>query len=272
MKIEQKIRDFTLRLIQIIVWFEILWAAVFLAGMVFQWSGLTDQLSMAFFGSGFCAVLVLVSLALLNVTANLNIISKAQVRKFAEDEAVESKPGSFFKTLAIAAGLIAVVVVSLWFAEWRLYRVKASAAESKVESIADSPLVTEAIDLTSADGDIKDLEKIREALSASIQSGARLSLLLPRKIKDVVLYYEVTAWWQGKKGEVTKISEANLTKFVPNSRERENWDKLTRGEVQAFTVPTGNELRAFRRTKSSKGELILLLDTGRRSDYSRDSF
>jgi hypothetical protein len=99
-----------------------------------------------------------------------------------------------------------------------------------------------------------------------------LVLVLLRKIKDVVLYYEVTAWWQGKKGEVTKISEASLTKFVPSSRERENWDKLTRGEMQSFTVPTGNEIRAFRRIKGAKGELILLLDTGRRSDYSRDSW
>jgi hypothetical protein len=272
MKTEQKIRDFTLRLIQIIVWFEILWAAVFLAGMVFQWSGLTDQLSIAFFGSGFCAVLVLASLALLNVTANLNIISKVQVRKTAESETVEAKPGSFVRTIAVAASLILVVVLSLWFAEWRLYRGKAAAAASKVESIADSPLVAEAIDLIGADGDIKELEKIRAALSASIQSGARLSLLLPRKVKDVVLYYEVTAWWQGNKGEVTKISEANLTKFVPSSRERENWDKLTGGEMQSFTVPAGNEIRAFRKTKSAKGDLILLLDTGRRSDYSRDSF
>ena len=84
MKAEQKTRDFTLRLIQILVWFMILWAIVFFVGLVFQWSGLTDQLAAAFFGSGFCIVLVLAALAVLNITANLNIISKMQVRKAAE--------------------------------------------------------------------------------------------------------------------------------------------------------------------------------------------
>jgi len=93
MKSEQKLRDLTLRLIQILVWFEILWAVVFLAGVVFQWSGLTDQLAAAFFGSGFCGILVLMALALLNVTANLNIISKVHVRKVAEDEEIISNWG-----------------------------------------------------------------------------------------------------------------------------------------------------------------------------------
>ncbi len=189
MKSEQKLRDFTLRLIQILVWFEILWAVVFLAGMVFQWSGLTDQLSAAFFGSGFCAVLVLAALALLNVTANLNIISKAQVRKVAESEMVESKPGSFIKALCAAGVLIAVVVGSLWFAEWRLYQAKVSETETKIESLMGTDLLDDAVALIKKDGSAAELADMREALATSIQTGARLSFIIPRKVKDVTVYY-----------------------------------------------------------------------------------
>ena len=157
MKAEQKMRDFTLKLIHILVWFEILWAVVFFAGLIFQWSGLTDQLSAAFFGSGFCVVLVLAALALLNVTTNLNIISKTQVRKVAEDELIETKPGSFIKTLGVAAVLIGLVVFSLWFAEWRLYRAKVAETMAKIESISESKLVEEATSILKKDGRISRL-------------------------------------------------------------------------------------------------------------------
>ena len=117
MKTELRFRELSFRIIQILVWFEILWAIVFLVGMVFQWTGLTEQLATAFYGSGLCALLVLVALTLLNVTANLNIISIAQVRKVAPDEFIEGKHGTWLKTLVVAGGLIAVVVLSLSIAE-----------------------------------------------------------------------------------------------------------------------------------------------------------
>lgn len=272
MKSEQKLRDFTLRLIQIIVWFEILWAVVFLAGLVFQWSGLTDQLAAAFFGSGFCAVLVLVALALLNVTANLNIISKTQVRKVAESEEVKSNPGSFIKTLCAAGVLIGLVVGSLWFAEWRLYQAKVSETATKIESLIETDLLNDAVALIKKDGKATDLATMREALAASIQTGARLSFIIPRKVKDVNVYYEFTAWWYGREDKDKKISEASLVKFVPRQTERRKWENMVAGEIDSFTVPSGNELRAFRRVVSDGQEIILLIDTGRRSDYSRSSF
>jgi hypothetical protein len=271
MKTEQKIRDLTLRLIQIIVWFEILWAVVFLVGVVFQWSGLTQQISMAFFGSGFCGLLVLAALTLLNVTANLNLISISQLRRTAEAEVIETKRGSFVSILAVAGGLIAVVVLSLWFAEWRLYKNKASEAETKIESIAESPLIREAVALIEADAQAIELEKVREALSASIQSGARLSIVFPLQVKGIKIYYELTAWWFGKKLKSPKLSDASLPKFVPNETERPKWDKMVDGKIKLFTVPYGTELRTFRRVQGQKSEVILLLDMNRQSQYARDS-
>ncbi|NOZ85596.1 MAG: hypothetical protein GXP49_04915 [Deltaproteobacteria bacterium] len=272
MKSEQRLRDFTLRFIQILVWFEILWAAVFLAGLVFQWSGLTDQLASAFFGSGFCAVLVLLALVLLNVVTNLNIISKVQVQRMTGADVEESKPGSFIKTIGIAGGLIGLVILSLWFAEWRLYQAKVSQSETKIESLVGTDLLDEALDLVKQDGPASELAKVREALATSVQSGARLSFILPRKVKDVTVYYESTAWWYGQKDQDKKISEVSLPRFVPINSERDKWEEMIKGEIKGFSVSSGENLRTFRRIVKDGQELILLIDTGRRSDYKRSSF
>lgn len=193
MKAETKIRDFSLRLISILVWFMILWATVFLVGMVFQWSGLTNQLAAAFFGSGFCAVLVLAALALLNVTANMNIISKAQAAKATGELILESKPGVLIKTVAMAGALIGVVVLSLWFAEWRLYKTKKAEIAAKIESIAETKLVQEAARFIHDNAQVTELARARDALAANIQSGARLSIIYPEKVNDVEIYHEFTA-------------------------------------------------------------------------------
>lgn len=272
MKAEQKMSEFTLRLICIVVWFEILWAIVFLLGIVFQWSGLTAQLSIAFFGSGFCGVLVLVALAVLNVTANMNIISKAQIGKLQDVAKKEEKAGAFIITLGIAIGLIAIVVFSIWFAEWRLYEAKVAENEAKLESIADSKLAIEALDLIKRDGTVKELLEIRDALSASILSGGRLSIIFPLEVKGVAIYYELTAWWYKGNKYSAKLSQASLTKFIPKKDERKKFKKLTEGEIEKFSVASGDDLRAFMRIESNGTHAVLLIDTSRRSDYSRSSF
>jgi len=273
MKTEQNIRDFSLRLIYILVWFEILWAIVFLIGIVFQWSGLTDQLAVAFFGSGFSAIIVLVALVLLNVAANLNIISKAQVAKIGETEVVKTKRRSFIKVISIAAGLVIIIVISLWLAEWNLYRTKKNEALAKIESITDSKLMEEAMFLIANDGEINELSRIRDALSTMIQSGARLSLIFPIKTRGTDVYYELTAWWHtGIDDDGIKISEAGLTRFVPYPKERKSYEKLINGDIDNFSETHGGKLRVFKMTESESGKIILLIDTSRRLDYARDSF
>lgn len=272
MKTEQKIRDVSLVLINILVWFEILWAVVFLVGMVFQWTGLTDQLATAFFGCGVCAGLVLIALNVLNFTANLNIISKAQAARATNEPISQLKAGSFLKPLAAAFGLIGIIVLLLWFTERRLYQKKAQEASAKIESIAETKLAQEAISLIYDDVPIKELAKVREALSANIQSGSRLSIIFPEKVKGVELYAELTAWWYGGKDSDRKISDAGLPRFIPSAKEQKRFEQMVKGELAAFTVRKERSLRAFRRVASDRGQIILLLDTSRRSDYSSGSF
>ncbi len=272
MKSEQKLRDITLRLIQILVWFLILWAVVFLAGLVFQWSGLTDQLAAAFFGSGFCAVMVLVALALLNMSANLNIISKAQVRAATGEDGASPNHATFVKNIAVAASLIAVIVLSLWLAEWRLHRGKVSETETQLASVIGTSLLDNAIDVIRNDGTVAELAEVREAIASSIQTGARLSFIIVRSAKDVPVYHEFTAWWFSPTDKERKISEARINRFVPRAQERRRWERLIAGQIEHFTAPAGSNLRSFRRIRSEDVELIILVDTSRRSDYARSSF
>jgi len=271
MKVETKIRDFSLRLIYIIVWFVILWAVVFLIGLVFQWSGLTDQLAAAFYGSGFCAILLLVALAILNITANLNLVSKAQLAKATAGPVAETPSGYFTRTIVFAAILIGIVVLSIWFAERRLYQSKAADTMRKMESIAETKLAKETIRLIRDDAKITELDKARDALSANIQSKTSLSIIFPEKVNGVVIYRELNYWWGSNDNDI-KISEAGLPKFVPNSAERKKFERLIAGEITEFTIPHDSNIRAFLMAQTPDGKMILLVDTSRRSEYSRSSF
>lgn len=144
--------------------------------------------------------------------------------------------------------------------------------ETKIESLIDTALLNDALKLIKDDGLASELRQVREALASSIQTGARVSFIIPRDVKGATVYYEFTAWWWGNTDEEKIISEASLNKFVPRKSERKKWEKIKTGDINSFTVPSGNHLRSFRRVTSGEQEIILLIDTGRRSDYNRGSF
>jgi hypothetical protein len=272
MNTELRMRELTVRAMIVLVWFEVLWAAVFFVGIVLQWSGLTKQLSIAFFGSGFCAALLLAALALLNVAVNLNIISKVQSRQIRESVEVTERKSTIGKMPMIAGGLIIVVIASIGFAEWKLYRSKMVEVESKLESIADSKLLGTAVDVVKSDGKVKELVEVRDGLSTAILSSGSLSLLYPRMVGTITVYYELAPWWSGGKDENVNLSESTITKFVPSSEEREDFEKLRNGKISKFVSASGDTVRAFRRVNVNGAHLILLIDTSRRSDYSRSGF
>ena len=216
--------------------------------------------------------MLLAALALLNMTANLNIISKAQVRAVTGEDSVSAPQSTVIKNMVVAAALIVVIVLSLWLAEWRLHRGKVAEAEAQVASVIGTSLLDNALDVIRHDGTVAELAAVRDALSASIQSGARMSLIIPRTVQDVPIYYEFTAWWHTARDSETKVSEARINRFVPRDQERRRWEILTDGSIEHFTVPVGGNLRSFRRVVSGEVELIILVDTSRRSDYTRSSF
>ncbi len=272
MKKEQKLRDLSLHLISILVWFEMLWVTVLFIGSVFNWSGLTNQLEAVFFGSGFCGILALAALVALNIAANLNIISKTQAARVADASAMETGSASFIKTAGIAGLMIGIVILSLWIAEWRLYKTKQAEAENQIESIAEMKLIQDIVRLIHDNGKAAELEKMREAASENINAGARLSIIFPEQVQDAAIYREFTAWCCGTENENKTIADADLPKFVPKAAEKKQFDQLAAGKIVKFTVPDGGSLRTFRLMRTDAGKIILLLDTSRRLEYKRGSF
>gem|GEM_PF-1872927 len=273
MKNELRMRELTLRLISILVWFEILWAAVFLVGLVFQWSGLTEQLMYGFFGSGFCALLLLAALAILNFSANLSIISKAQMNKLEPSET--TKPASFVKPLIFAGGLIGLIVISLWVAEWRLYLKKIDAAKSKVELVANTKTVGNIINLIANDSTKASLLSELTTLSCETTEDEVFSILIPKEKNGKTIYNEIGGWRfsSNSNTDSIKISEAHFIIFKPNPKEKKWLEKQKEGKSNYWAYSKGgNDLRAFLRAETEKGYIILLYDTSRRSSYKRGSF
>jgi hypothetical protein len=274
MKNEFRLREITLGIISILVWFEILWAVVFLVGLVFQWSGLTNQLMYAFFGSGFCGLVLLAALAILNFSANLSIISKAQMRHL-DGADTPGKSNSFLKPLVIAGGLICLVVASLWIAEWKLLQTKLSKARSKIEMISNSQEVANIIKTIYDNGTKKALFSELSNLSNQTTDNEQFSVIFPKKVNGKTIYYEIGSWRYSvyKETDTTKISDESFTIFKADEKEKPWFDKQTKGKDVFFAYPKGGDnLRAFLRVETPKGFIILLLDTSRRSSYQRDSF
>jgi len=262
MKTEFRVRDLSIRLIQILVLFEVLWAAIFVVGLTFKWSGLTDQLTSAFFGAGFCSLILIAALAVLNVTTNLNIISRSVALR-SEDQTLPSDNQKRYWPILLGAGTLVILVIgALSLAEARLYRSKRAEAESKIESIVDTPLLTSVLETIKRDGKVSELKNLREAIAAAIQSGERVSLLIPRDLKGVRAYYELTGWWWGGKDE-EKISTASLPRFVPSVNEADDFREMLAGKIDHFSLKAGSEIRSFRRIVKPEGEIIILIDTSR---------
>ena len=81
MKLEKLLRDFSLRAIAFLVTFIVLWSAVLLVGVSFDWSFLTNKVEEAFYIGGFIVALLIFALSFTNITSSLTIISKAQNRE-----------------------------------------------------------------------------------------------------------------------------------------------------------------------------------------------
>jgi len=268
---EEKLRNLSLKIIGVLVWFEILWAVVFVLALVFQWTFIASQVASAFFASGFAAALVLFAVTLLNFAANLHIISNAQLMKGSKGTEPDGKSNSL-RIFGIAIGLIVIVVCSLWFAEWKLYQTKSEEARTKLVSISETKLVDEVFGLVEGDGTVKELIKVRDAIAESIQVGARLSVLIPSERRDFNVFYELSAWSYFKIETEEKLSEASLSRFIPRKHEKNKYEELKDEKITEFVLPDGQHLRAFLLIKRDGKRIILLLDTSRSLDYKRGSY
>lgn len=265
MRLEKIIRDFSLRAIVLLVILIGLWAIILMVGATFNWSFLTDKVETAFYLGGFLVGLLILALSFASITASLSIISKAQNREGAGARWPRKQVGLL---VLIPLAVVLVLVGGLWLAEWRVYRTVSDDAWNKVRTLAEKKQLAELAGEIKSDGEISDILDLRAALAADINSEGRISFLVPRDRAGVKIYHEITPWFR-RKEEDKKFSDADLNQFRPSQREKEDFDRMAKGELASFQVPLrGSQLRVFLAKNFDGQEIVILLDTSRQlSDY-----
>lgn len=271
---EIKLRELSLKLIVLLVWFEFLWAIVFVIGIVFKWSGLTSQLTTAFFSAGFAALILLAAVSLLNFAVNLNIISISKSEEITDSSNRNSKIG--IKTpIAISSVIILLVIGGLWIAEVSLYHKKVAEAKSRIEFIGSNQKVDSLISMIEVDTSNGTFISTIKKLEMTTPNSQQFSLIFPKTIDEDTVMCEISYWnrYSSDSSDSVSLSESDHRKFVPQSDEKKKFEKLINNEITFFAVPRGNsEISAFHRIDTEKGFVILNLETNRRSEYSKGSF
>ncbi len=270
-----KLRDFSLKAIILITWFEVLWVIITLFATMFSFTFITSKLQETFYIVGPLGLIGLLGFLALNIAVNLNIISITQESKLSTEEKptstedVYTKPAYSKKLFALASISILVVLLCLAVAEYIHYTQQKAELISKLKSAANSSLASSAIKVIANDGKIRELGRIRDGLAEMTSTGGRLSILIPRKVQNTTVYYELTAWYYSGDEKDAKISEADLSYFQPEGRYREKFDMLRDGKITSFVVVVNRSyLKAFYRANSKLGHIILVVDTSRQIRYS----
>jgi membrane protein CcdC involved in cytochrome C biogenesis len=268
-KLEILLRDLSLRAIAFLVILIGLWAVVLMVGVSFNWSFLTNKVEGAFYLGGFLVGLLIFALSFTNVTANLTIISKAQNKESKDNKNIKKQ---FLIMLLSSAGLIIFLVSGLWLAEWQVYKKVKQEAIQKALIIAEKEQFRQLAKEIGDNGTIRSILELRDALSYDVDSKGKISFLIPRLKAGTKIYYEITPWLKISEKEKL-INDVDLNLFQPNHREKKDFEKLSKGEIETFTAPAGsNYIRIFL-TKTINGqEVVILLDTSRKIDDYRGSF
>lgn len=271
MKLEKMIRDLSLRGIVVLVILIGLWAIIFMVGATFNWSFLTNKVETAFYLGGFLVGLLILAFSFASATASLSIISKAQNREGAGARWSRKQIGLL---VLIPAAVVVVLVGGLWFAEWRVYRTVSEDAWDKVRVLSEKNQFAELAGEIKADAEIGEILTLRDALVADISSEGRVSFLIPQDRAGVKVYYEITPWFrEGDEKAKKKFSETDLNRFRPSRREKEDFDRMARGQLESFQVPLGgNQLRVFLDRTIGGQEVVILLDTSRQIGDYRSGF
>ena len=272
----ERLQKFTLGLIITVVWFDMLCFLVIFIGNIFKWSFLSETFSTGFFTAFGVSLGALFSLAMLHSTVTFSLASLS-LRKIAmaveKDKGLcESIPqkdkGLFMKGIALAIGIIGVIIIFLWFGEVSVNKHKVKVALNCLESVAKSPLAGKAIDLINKDAPVKELKNARDAMRNTLEDANGLSLLIPGNKANPMMYYEITPWWLEEGEETKPISQANLRAFVPYEEEKSKFNDLIK-DKKPFYILRRASLRVFYPVVINGAmEFILLLDTSRQASDS----
>lgn len=272
----RKLQSFILYLILFLVWFELLCFTVMLCANVLNWSFLTDAFSAAFYMTFAVGLGVLGALGVLHVTLSFNAISSSLRKLSGEAESITNTDENavmkkFIVSIVAALMLMVVILVLFWYAGCRVDHHTTMVAMNGIESVGKSKQVDEIITAIHSNETISALDKMREVLISMNGSGKGISLVIPMKINENTVYYELRPWTGY--GDDEKLADANLPVFVPYKNEKKQFEEVLVKKNPVY-VRTQSTLRIFYPiVRGGKIELILLLDTSRKAsnEYLKSS-
>lgn len=274
MKYFKKLQSLVLMVILFLVWFDLMCFALILAGNIFKWSFFNESIGTAFFIAFGLSLGTLVALAILHVILTLNLISHSISHIAKEKEIIDSdvtkKSGNHFRNIIIASVMgILLIVGYQGIVERNAARHQVEKIENQLKDTAQSTLSARIVDFIEQDEKINKLYFVRDELLLSLEEKARsVTLLIPKKGREGLVFYKITPWDYNHKDE-TVISQSIGGLFVPQDNERKKFAELTKN-YNSFTVVNRYDIRSFYPiTKDGKLKLVLLLDTSRtvNSDY-----
>ena len=270
----KKLQSLVLKIIIFLIWLDLAYFAMMLAGMAFKW---------AFLGSSFYSLFgmsfgVLGVLALLHMVLTMNIIS-GSVEALAREKSSrslgisDSKPGTknFGRWMIVAIGGILIFVACAGVAEHYGIKQKNIKTQEKLGEAARSSLTGQIVDLVEQDAMVSKLYFVRDELLLSMGPQKGVTLLLPRQGSERQVFYQITPWdsqfpWhpavdaKEETKEDVRISKSLKALFSPRKEEEKKFNQMLKDQ-KPFSVAGEYQSRAFWPiVRNGQIKLILLSD------------
>ena len=270
----KKLQALILKIIISLIWLDLAYFAMMLAGMAFKW---------AFLGSSFYSLFgmsfgILGVLALLHLVLTMNIISRsvealARGKSTGSLEGVDSKSGTknFGRWMIVAIGGILIFVVCAGVAEHYGIKQKNIKTQEKLGEAARSSLTDQIVNLIDQDAMVSKLYFVRDELLLSMGSQKGVTLLVPKQGSERQVFYQITPWdsqfpWHHAMDvkEETKedvlISKSLKSLFSPRREEEKEFNQMLKDQ-KPFSVAGEYQSRAFWPiVRNGQIKLILLSD------------
>lgn len=270
----RQLQGVVLKAILFIVWFDLACFVLILVGAVFNWSFVNEVVSSVFLITFVISAFVLGALAILHVVLTLNIVSESMVYIAKEKGLVDPEPSPlarrrFRNALVVSVLGIFILVLFQGIVEYRVGKYKVHRIQEGLKDVANSRLVMRLVDLIEQDGPINQLYLVRDELLLSLDEDVRgITLLIPKKGEEGLVFYEITPWDYDYKDK-TPISQVDMRLFIPHYKERKKFDEMIKTKTP-FTVVGRYSIHSFYPVvRDGDIKLVLFLDTSRQvsNDY-----
>lgn len=276
MRAEQRIRDWSFALMSVVAVLLIFGFSIGVASVFFQWSGFAVHFHQTLSASGAAGLVIILSLALVNFCANLNIISKLKSLEIQKDQQ-ELKGIPFYKALSFFLVILAVITSAIWFAEYINYKNRVSDLRKSADKIVSLQGLTSDIAQNIFDKEKTSHEDLLEIFDTiySISGDCCPAIIVAlNSYKDYDKHVVINETRINNKNDDDKdkpLLELDLGIYAPRGREKDRFAQLVNNEINEFAVLSEhhNDVLLFRKIETPYGNFILKLSTDPRTSFGR---